>query len=252
LWQLRALLAMVGRAKDLVICNSYYTESVVLQYAPYLRTRTVVVHNGITLPTPAAGVGVRPSGPLRISCVGRIHPKKGQGVLIEAAHIAKRFGREWELHFYGDALPQHASLYEAFRRATIDAGIAATVTWHGFVGGDERYEQADVAVVPSVYPEEFSLVCVEGQGMGLPVVATGPGGPSEIIVDGETGFIVAPGDAHALYAALATLDDDRERAATMGKRGRERMHERFSREVYATAVRDRLLRLCRRAVPASA
>jgi glycosyltransferase involved in cell wall biosynthesis len=242
-WQLRLLLAMVARTNELVICNSHYTRNVVLQHAPVLASRTTVVHNGIPLPQREPGANTGRSGPLRISCVGRIHPKKGQGVLIEAARIARDHGREWELHFFGDALPQHASLQDELRRAATAGGLDSQVFWHGFVRSNVRYEDVDVAVVPSVYPEEFSLVCVEAQSMELPVVATGPGGPSEIIVDGTTGFIVPPNDAEALYQALAALDDDPHRAAEMGRLGRLRMHERFSREVYASRVRDKLLGL---------
>ena len=54
------------------------------------------------------------------------------------------------------------------------------------------YCDADVCVVPSVVPEEYSMVCLEAQAFGRPVIATGPGGPSEVIADGVTGLIVRP------------------------------------------------------------
>ena len=83
-------------------------------------------------------------------------------------------------------------------------------------------------------------MCAEAQHMMLPVVATGPGGPSEIVVEGETGFIVPPKDADALYRAIATLDDDRERARAMGVAGHERVDERFTRRRYAEHVNTTL------------
>jgi glycosyltransferase involved in cell wall biosynthesis len=239
-WVTSALLWLVERTTDLVICNSGYTESLVRQFRPRLAGRTTVVHNGINLPLAPASNPVRASGPLRITCVGRIHPKKGQGVLLEAAGRAHREGREWTIDFFGDALPEHRELFRDYQARARRLGIAESVRWHGFVDGDRRYADADVAVVPSVFPEEFSLVCVEAQAARLPVVATGPGGPSEILVDGETGHIVAPGDADALYAALAHLDDDRERARDFGDRGRIRMDDLFTREQYAQRVGEHL------------
>lgn len=235
-WVTNALLWSVERTTDLVICNSGYTESLVQQFRPRLSGRTAVVHNGINLPRAPTVNPVRASGPLRITCVGRIHPKKGQGVLLEAAGMAHRDGREWTIDFFGDALPEHRELLREYEARARRLGIAESVHWHGFVDGDRRYSHADVAVVPSVFPEEFSLVCVEAQAARLPVVATGPGGPSEILVDGETGHIVAPGDADALYAALAHLDDDREHAREFGDRGRLRMVDLFTRERYAQRV----------------
>ena len=239
-WMTNALLWSVERTTDLVICNSGYTQSLVHRFRPRLIGRTAVVHNGINLPRAPESNPVRPSGPLRITCVGRIHPKKGQGVLIDAAGRAHREGRHWTIDFFGDALPEHRDLLRDYEARARRLGIADAVRWHGFVDGDRRYSHADVAVVPSVFPEEFSLVCVEAQAARLPVVATGPGGPSEILVDGETGHIVPPGDADALYVALAHLDDDRALAREFGDRGRKRMDDLFTRERYAQRVAEHL------------
>jgi glycosyltransferase involved in cell wall biosynthesis len=239
LWQTRLLLRVAHHTCNLVICNSRYTEGLVLSIEPRLRHRTAVVHNGIELPPAPADSPVRARGPLRISCVGRIHPKKGQSVLLEAAVRAKKEGRSWEIELFGDALPEHQplleSLYDYVRRHGLES-----VHFRGFVEGWERYADVDVAVVPSVYPEEFSLVCVEAQAMRLPVVATGPGGPTEVLDDGVTGIVVAPRDPHALYDALACLDDDRPLAAAMGDGGRARSAELFARERYARQVAETL------------
>lgn len=239
-WQIQTLLTIAERGADLVICNSHYTRGLALSVRPSLAQKAVVIHNGIDMPPPPDGAGTRADGPLRVVCVGRIHPKKGQGVLVEAATRARAEGRSWELHFYGDALPEHQGLFDEIRAQVHAGGLDDTTHWHGFVSGPERYLDADVATVPSVLPEEFSLVCAEAQHMMLPVVATGPGGPSEIVVEGETGFIVPPKDADALYRAIAVLDDDRARAHAMGQAGHRRVDERFTRQRYADHVNTTL------------
>jgi starch synthase len=72
------------------------------------------------------------------------------------------------------------------------------------------------------------------------VVATGPGGPSEVVADGVTGLIVPPDDAPALATALRRLEHDPALREAMGRAGRARMVERFSVERYA----ERLLEIC--------
>ncbi|MEM9607400.1 MAG: glycosyltransferase, partial [Actinomycetota bacterium] len=95
-------------------------------------------------------------------------------------------------------------------------------------------------------PEEFSLVTAEAQAMELPVVATGPGGPSEVLVDGETGFIVAPGVAVALAVRIHELVVDGELRERMGVAGRVHVSARFDRETYAVKVADALTDLLER------
>jgi len=240
----RVIFLAIRAGTDVVVCNSEATRTYVIANGPALADRSVVVHNGIDLPEPTDPP--TPADRLRITCVGRIHPKKGQWVLVEAAEALVRDGIQVELHFYGDHLRQHESIRDDLLRQVDEAGLAKCVTWHGFVDDTAAmYRDRDIAVVPSVMPEEFSLVCVEAQSMRLPVIATGPGGASEVIVDGETGLIVPPDDAAALTKALASLADDPDRRATMGALGRERMEALFSRAPFGQRMRDLCLETAR-------
>jgi hypothetical protein len=234
---MRAIFLSIRAGTDRVVCNSEATRRYVVANEPALAGRTLVVHNGIDLPGPSGPPAA--SDRLRITCVGRIHPKKGQWVLVEAARALVRDGVELELHFYGDHLPEHQHIRDGLLRQVDEAGLAKCVTWHGFIDDTAAmYRDRDIAVVPSVMPEEFSLVCVEAQSMRLPVIATGPGGASEVVVDGETGLIVPPDDAVALTAALSSLAADPDRRTTMGRLGRERMEARFSRAPFGQRIRD--------------
>ncbi len=237
---IKVLLAIDRRTADLLICNSHFSRDSVVAYQPALAARSVVVHNG--LEAPAAPPSPPPHDRLRIVCVGRIHPKKGQGVLLEALRQARADGREWEVHLCGDTLPQHKPLEDELLAFVHGHGLEDAVYWHGFVESmDGRYGGYDLAVVPSVRPEEFSLVCLEAQQMNLPVVATGPGGPSEVLEDGKTGLIVPPGDADSLYRAICRLEDDPALRVAMGRSGRDRMLELFSVEAFADGLRDALV-----------
>ena len=88
----------------------------------------------------------------------------------------------------------------------------------------------DVLVHASVQAEPFGQVIVEGMAAGLAVVATGAGGPAEIIDDGVDGLLVPPGDVGALADALRLLAADGERRAGLGR------HARASAERYRTSV----------------
>lgn len=246
-WLPKVLLRAARLSSDLVICNSESTRAFLLKFEPALLNSSVVVHNGIELPTPRSRPARTSMEPVRIACVARIHPKKGHAILLEAAHLARSavgLGA-WEIHFYGDTLPEHEGLRLDLVARVHEHGLDDAVHWHGFVADTrEMYQDTDIAVVPSVQAEEFSLVCVEAQSMELPVVATGPGGPSEILIDGETGYIVPPGDAAALAEAIGRLARDADLRRNMGRLGRERMLVNFSREVYGERVRA----LCEHAV----
>jgi glycosyltransferase involved in cell wall biosynthesis len=237
-WLPKVLLWLARISTDRVICNSWYTARLVRAYQPDLWPRIVVVHNGIEFPEPVT-VPQPDHGPLRIGCVARIHPKKGQDILLKALARATANGRDWEVHLFGDNLPEHEPLRASLEDFIARHHLEQRVIWHGFVEDPvTRYAHTDISVVPSVHPEEFSLVCVEAQAMERAVIATGPGGPSEILIDGVTGLIVPPRDPDALLTAISKLDDDPTTRQHMGHAGRQRVTEAFSRGRYAARVRS--------------
>lgn len=91
----------------------------------------------------------------------------------------------------------------------------------------------DVIVHSSITPEPFGMVVIEGMAMGKPVVATRGGGPIDIVIDGETGFLVEMGDSKEMAEKLITLLKDEKLSSEMGKKGRARVESIFSKEHYA-------------------
>jgi len=92
----------------------------------------------------------------------------------------------------------------------------------------DLYAEAEVACVPSLY-EGFSLPAVEAMACGVPVVGTTGGAVPEVIgTDGETGLLVAPGDADALSHSLLRALGDADLRARIGVAGRARALERFT------------------------
>jgi len=89
---------------------------------------------------------------------------------------------------------------------------------------------ASQVCVLSSRSEGFSNAILEYMAAARPVVATDVGGAREAIVEGETGYLVRPGDDHAMASRVVALLQDPKNAAAMGKRGRERVQRQFSCE----------------------
>lgn len=91
----------------------------------------------------------------------------------------------------------------------------------------------DIFVLPSLW-EGLPLALVEAMASGLPCVVTDVSGNSEAVVDGETGFIIQPGDALALVNAIIKLVQDKTLRKMMGERPKMRALEIFTAESMAT------------------
>jgi glycosyltransferase involved in cell wall biosynthesis len=86
----------------------------------------------------------------------------------------------------------------------------------------EAWRRSTIALVPSVWSEPFGIVVIEAMAGETPVIASSIGGIPEIIVDGESGMLVPPGDARALRAAMQQLLQDTELRQKMGQAAKRR------------------------------
>jgi len=89
------------------------------------------------------------------------------------------------------------------------------------------YNEASVFACPSIY-EPFGIINLEAMACETPVVATSVGGIKEVVVNGETGFLVSPHNASRLAKAIGKVVGDPELAAKMGKAGRRRVLAQFT------------------------
>jgi len=119
-------------------------------------------------------------------------------------------------------------LEEYLRDLALEMGVSARV----HVLGPRRDVPAlmhavDVFAMPSIW-EGFGLVLLEAMAAGRPIVASRVATIPEVVVDGETGLLVPPGDPVALAEALALLAHDPPRAKAFGEAGRQRLRGQFS------------------------
>jgi glycosyltransferase involved in cell wall biosynthesis len=184
-------------------------------------TDFAIVHYGIV---PGAGPEPGPDEPLLL-CVGRLIPIKGHVVLLRAFAEARREVPELTLEVAG-----RGPLEPALKALAKELGIEDAVQFLGYVSPiADAIDRSAAVVVPSL-GEGFGMVALEAMERARPVVAADIGGLGELVVDGETGLLVASGEAEPLARALVEIASDPERRRAMGEAGRRRALEQFAEQ----------------------
>jgi glycosyltransferase involved in cell wall biosynthesis len=158
---------------------------------------------------------------------GRLLCGKGLETLLDAFTRVAGEARDLGLVLVGSGEGQALSIEEELRRRAGAGGLEGRVV---FTGRVERVEEvlraADLFVFPSVF-EALGIALVEAAACGLPAVASRTGGIVDVVEDGRSGLLVAPGDAEALARGLRALGSDPERRAAMGREARQLALARF-------------------------
>ncbi len=172
-----------------------------------------------------------------VACASRAAAEKGLPTLLRAfdAMLAGiPGGPRPALLYLGDG-PELDNL------RTLRATLAARddIILAGYVeDARELLAGADLCVVPSVWQEAFGLAALEPMACGVAVIATSVGGIPEIIVDGETGRLVAPGKEDELAAAMRELLAAPAERARLGRNGQTRARAVFSRQRQLEELHD--------------
>ena len=158
-----------------------------------------------------------------LGTAGRLIPLKGIEFLLSAAAALRGEFPDLRVEIAGSG-PERPELEQRIARL----GLTARVEFLGWI--DDLHTvlpRWDVFVMPSL-EEGFPLAALEAMAAGLPVVASCVGGVPELVVDGNTGWLVPPGDAEALAARLRLLLRSPEERLTMGANARARVRDHFS------------------------
>jgi glycosyltransferase involved in cell wall biosynthesis len=190
-------------------------------------SRVVAIPNGVPqheTPPSAAGdlVEFADGVPLALFA-SKLRAQKDPLALVRAAAILRDRGElPGRVAVVGDG-----ELEESVRREIAERGLEGEVRWFPFRGDPGPYlAAADVFVVPSRW-ESLPIAALEAMAAGLPVVASAVGGVPELVEDGVTGRLVAPGDEEELGAALAGLLADAGARERMGAAAQRVVQARF-------------------------
>jgi colanic acid/amylovoran biosynthesis glycosyltransferase len=175
----------------------------------------------------------------RIVCVARLEPKKGHRDLLHAIALAKADVPGLSLDLVGEG-----DEHDALVRLRDDLGLTHDVRFHGPLPSQQVHAllyDCDLFALPAVrtrvvsfrtgYMDGIPVSLMEAMATGLPVVATSISGIPELVIDGETGILVAAGDVQALASAIVRLCEEPELGVRLARRARSLVVERFNIDV---------------------
>ena len=216
-----------------VICVSAASRDVLLEAGlPISNAR--IIHTGLDVGTYLNGQQPEldhDGRSLNLLYAGRLTPDKGIDIAIKAMTrlVFSQGHRDIRLSLAGSGSTEYGS---HLRRLVNQAGLAGYVSFLGWVPPGEMPDllrKFDVLLLPSIWPEPFARVVLEGMISGLVVVATPTGGTTEILTDGENGLLVVPGDAEDLAQKIVRLAADPELRRRLALAGQQTVVQSFTR-----------------------
>jgi glycogen(starch) synthase len=173
--------------------------------------------------------------------VGRLEENKGFEVLLRAlASVSDELSETWSWVFVGEG-----TLRSHLESVAASLGLGQHVIFAGALSDPELhtlYSMSNLFAHPALY-EGSSLVTLEALAHALPIVASAVGGIPDKVMDGETGFLVSPGEVGELGARIAWLASRPDTRRQMGERGAKMAAERFSMESVAAKLEGLFMRV---------
>jgi len=163
-----------------------------------------------------------------LASVGSFEERKGQTVLLEAAKKLKS-GQLPNVHvmFVGEGPDE-----EKLKARTKELDLEDNVSFFPFTSEPNFiFDRIDILTLPSLYKEGLPNVLLEAMSMGIPVISSKMAGVPEIVFDGETGFMVVPGDVDNLAETIVRMWSDKDAYSEMGKNASRLMRDKFDKKV---------------------
>jgi glycosyltransferase involved in cell wall biosynthesis len=217
----RQLERFAGHMTDAVVAVSLDAADVARSVDRVPPDRIRVIRNGVdvSIITPPAA---RSPG-WHVVHVARLNAVKDQTTLLHAARLVLDHQPGFRLDIVGDG-ERRGEL----EQLSADLGLRDAVCFRGLQADVRPFLAGADAFILSSVSEGIALTLLEAMAAALPVVATDVGGNREVVIPGETGFLVPARDPAALARALIMLLGDPERAARFGAAGRARVATEFA------------------------
>lgn len=244
--QMRNLqLRLCNAVPKAIIAVSHMIRDGLLQRGIIAPEKVKVIHPGVDLQRFSAG----DSAPIRaefqipahsplVGIIARFDRVKDLSGFLRAAAIVARAFPQVRFLLVGDQVFWSDTDGSTVRQVMAELGLSQQVILTGYRHDVPQILASLDVLVSSSLIETFGLTLIEAMAAGKPVVATASGGPADIVVPGETGLLVPPGDPEALAQAIMALLKDREMAQTMGQAGRRRAERCFDVQVHTRKVED--------------
>lgn len=219
-WLVALVRVAARRLPAAVVANSASTLETV-PGAPTVAGVPPVLHDPVVPGSPESGR--RPGEGLVVGMLGRLSPWKGQDLFLRAFARVAQDRQGLVARIIGSAMFGEDGYERELHALVEEAGLRGAVQFTGFTEDvPAALAQLDVLVHASVLAEPFGQVVIEGLAAGLAVVASGEGGPAEVITDGVDGVLFTPRDEDSLSEVLGRVADDAALRRRLGEGGRAR------------------------------
>ena len=168
-----------------------------------------------------------------ITCVANLRPVKGHIYLLRALNKLHEYGKEFHCLILGVG-PELTRL----QKFTGEHDLSEQVTFMGYRSDIPAVLASSDVFVLSSLAEGMPVSILEAMAAGLPIVATAVGGIPEVIIDGETGFLVPPKNAGALASKLIELLENDVLSRHVGQQAQVRLQAKFTIERMTSAYED--------------
>ena len=194
--------------------------------------RIRVIPNGIEPPASWS----TPPNAKKVIAMGRIDPLKDvQTMLLVADEVTRRMP-EARFEYWGPATPGQEQYARACDRMHEQLGLGERFRFMGRTSDPHGVIRGGDVVLMTSISEAMPMALLEAMAQARPAVATSVGGVPGVLCG--CGLIAAPGDVHGLATAVITMLANPELAATLGRRGFERLHRRYTLERCITSYGD--------------
>jgi len=160
---------------------------------------------------------------------GRLAEDKGADTAIKAMQVLvhEKSYRNIHLNIAGTGRKYYE---ENLHQLVAQSGLADWVSFLGQVPYSDMpaiFQENDILLVPSKWPEPFARILLEGMASGMVVIASEVGGTGELILDGENGLLFPPGDHNMLAACVAALLNNPAYASRLAGSGQQTVKQKF-------------------------
>ncbi len=205
-------------------------------FGDWVARKTYIIHCGIQAQVYEGPASPKTDSQFDILSIGSLQPYKGMQYLIEACAILKSRGIPIHCRIVGEG-EDRQFLEDTIRRFNIHDSVELLGARNqqevaSFLKEAKVYVQPSV-ITPSGKMEGIPVSIMEAFAAGLPVIASKISGIPELVVEGETGYLVPPEDANKLAEMLEYVYSDLEKANLLAQSGREKVLREFEIEASA-------------------
>ena len=222
--QRKVLLPLVRSANRVISVSNAVRESLDSR----TQSKTTVIYNGFALPEPTV---MSSTEVLTFVVASRWNSWKGHATLLAAWNLISR--EDARLVILGAAPPSGEGVNVHELVAALARPESVTILGEQ---DDVReiLNECHVVVIPSIRPDPLPTIAIEAAAAGRPAIASRSGGLPEIVLDGRTGWLFEPGDAHALACAIDSVDSSS--LQRMSKESRIRYETVFAKSTFDSEI----------------